>query len=85
MAPKAEQCIKWNLPTFSANENLFFFAAYKKHISLFPTEMVIEAFEKELAGYTCTKAAIHFPLDKLIPKTLVNKIARYRMKLYKEI
>ena len=80
IAPEAEQGIKWGMPAFTQEKILFTFAAFKNHIGLFPTPAVIVQFSDELSSYTTTKASIHFPLDKPLPKTLIKKIARYRKK-----
>jgi uncharacterized protein YdhG (YjbR/CyaY superfamily) len=35
-APDAVEKISWQMPTFWQNENRIHFAAFKKHISIFP-------------------------------------------------
>jgi uncharacterized protein YdhG (YjbR/CyaY superfamily) len=36
-APRAEEAISYQIPTFKLNGNLVHFAAFKDHISFFPT------------------------------------------------
>jgi len=36
-APEAEEAISYQIPTFKLNGNLVHFAAFKNHISFFPT------------------------------------------------
>ena len=50
-APEAEEVISYKIPTFRLNGNLVHFAAFKDHISFFPTSSGKEAFEKELSKY----------------------------------
>ncbi len=83
-APKATEGIKWGSPTFSYKRILFAYMAFKDHISLMPTPPVIKAFKKDLAKYKTTAATIHFPYDTPLPKALITKIAKYRVKESKE-
>ena len=78
-APKAEETINYQIPTFKLNGNLVHFAAYKNHIGFYPTPSGIEAFKKELSSYETSKGTIRFPLNKPIPFDLVRKIVEYRV------
>ncbi|MBI5093433.1 MAG: DUF1801 domain-containing protein [Candidatus Hydrogenedentes bacterium] len=80
-APKAEEAIKYGIPTFTLNgKNLAHFAAFKNHIGFYPTPSAIEAFKKELSEYKQSKGAIQFPLEKAIPFGVVKKIVKFRVK-----
>ena len=78
-APKAEEAIKYAMPTFVLNGNLVHFAAFKNHIGFYPAPSGIEAFEKELAAYDGSKGTIRFPLDKPLPLKLIGQIVQYRV------
>jgi len=78
-APKAEEAIKYMMPTFTLNGNLVHFAAFKNHIGFYPAPKGIEAFKDELAAYELSKGTIRFPLDKPIPYTLIGKIVKLRV------
>jgi uncharacterized protein YdhG (YjbR/CyaY superfamily) len=80
VAPKAEEVISYNMPAFKWNGMLVWYAAYKKHIGLYPRPSGIEAFKDELADYKTSKGAIQFPLEKGIPVSLVKKIVKFRLK-----
>ena len=80
LAPKATEKIAYGVPTFVLHKNLVHFAAFKKHISLFPTSSPIEAFKKELAAYETSRGTIRFPLDKPLPHALIRRIVRFRVK-----
>ncbi len=80
LAPKAEEAIKYGMPTFVLHGNLIHFAAFKKHMGLYPAPSAIRAFKKELASYTTSKGAIQFPLDKPLPLALIKKIVKFRVK-----
>lgn len=79
-APKAEEAISYQMPTFKLKGNLVHFAAYKNHIGFYPTPSAIEAFKGELADYEASKGAVRFPVDKPIPFDLVKRIVRFRVK-----
>ena len=77
-APKAEEAIKYMMPTFTLNGNLVHFAAFKNHIGFYPAPKGIEAFKDELSAYELSKGTIRFPLDKPIPFALIGKIVKLR-------
>ena len=78
-APQAQEAISYQIPTFKLNGNLVHFAAFKDHISFFPTSSGVAAFKKELSEYETRKGTIRFPLDKPIPFELIRKIVKYRV------
>jgi len=79
-APDAHETISYRMPTFVQKGNLIHFAAYGKHIGLYPTPSAIEAFKTELAAYKSSKGAVQFPLDKPIPYALIARIVEYRVR-----
>lgn len=79
-APKAEEAIRYGIPTFRFdNKNLVHFGGFKNHIGFFPGPAGITAFKKELAAYVLSKGTIQFPLDKKLPLTLITKIVKFRL------
>lgn len=76
-APRADEAIKYQMPTFVLNGNLIHFAGYKNHIGLYPGSTPIEEFKNELAGYTTSKGTVQFPLDKPVPVGLISKITKF--------
>jgi uncharacterized protein YdhG (YjbR/CyaY superfamily) len=79
-APEAAEKISYSMPAFYLNGNLVYFAAFKDHVSFFPTGSGVKAFEKELSGYSISKGTIRFPLDKPVPYDLIKKIVQFRVK-----
>jgi uncharacterized protein YdhG (YjbR/CyaY superfamily) len=78
-APDAEEAIRYGIPTFRQNgSNLVHFAAFKNHLSFFPTASGVEKFQKELSSYPLSKGTIRFLPDKPVPYDLVERIARFR-------
>ena len=76
-APRADEAIKYQIPTFVLNGNLIHFAGYKNHIGLYPGSRAVEEFKDELKGYTTSKGTVQFPLDKPVPVGLINKITKF--------
>ncbi len=80
-APGAEETIKYQMPTFTLNGNLVYFAAFKKHIGFYPPVAAGTAkFKKELAAYEGEKGSLIFPLDRPIPFDLISRIVKFRVK-----
>ena len=77
-APKAEEAIKYGIPTFTLHGNLVHFAAWKKHIGFYPAPVGIEAFKQELSGYGQSKGAVQFPIDQPLPLALIKKMVKFR-------
>lgn len=79
-APDAEEKISYQMPAFTLKGNLVYFAAYKKHIGLYPRVTGIAKFKKELSRYEGAKGSVRFPLDEPIPYDLISKIVKFRAK-----
>jgi len=73
------ECISYGMPAFKHKGVLVWFAAFSNHCSLFPTAAVIEAFKKELKGFSTSKGTIQFPTDKPLPAALVKKLVKARV------
>ena len=78
-APKARQKISYRMPAFGLDGNVIYFAAFTKHIGLYPGPAAIAEFKKELADYHTSKGTIRFPNDAPLPLPLIKKIVRYRL------
>ena len=79
-APQAEEAIRYQMPTFTLEGNLVHFAAFKKHIGLYPTPSGTERFRADLSPYKTGKGSIRFPLDRPIPYELIARIVKFRVK-----
>jgi uncharacterized protein YdhG (YjbR/CyaY superfamily) len=80
-APEAEEKISYQIPTFTLKgKYLIYFAAFQKHIGLYPAPRGIEKFKKELSLYEGGKGTVRFPLDKPIPFGLIQRIVKFRVK-----
>lgn len=83
--PEAEQKISWGMPTFKLGKNnAFNFAAFKHHVSLFPSSYAIEYFSEELKPYKTSKGTIQFQNSEPLPIELIRKMALWRKKYMSE-
>ncbi len=80
-APRAEEKISYQIPTFTLHGNLIHFAAYQHHIGLYPAPRGVAQFKEELSAYEGGKGTLQLPLDKPIPLRLITKIVKYRVKI----
>ena len=79
-APEAAEKISWGMPAYTQDGMLTFFAAFEKHVSVFPGPEGIEKFKKELAPYSTSKGTVRFPLGTPVPFGLIARIVRFRAK-----
>jgi uncharacterized protein YdhG (YjbR/CyaY superfamily) len=79
-APKAEECISYQIPSYRQNGMLVGFAAAANHCSFFlMSSSTIEAHKEELRGYDTSKGTIRFQPDKPLPAALVRKLVKARI------
>ena len=78
-APDAKETISYQMPAFKANGILVYFAAWKKHIGLYPPVSGDKALEKAVARYAGPKGNLQFPLDQPIPYDLIKRIVTLRV------
>lgn len=75
--PDAQERISWSMPTFWDKHNIIHFAAFKKHIGLYPGPEAIENFADRLKEYKTSKGAIQLPYSNLLPLSLIADIAKW--------
>src|SRR5262249_20240783 len=79
-APQAEEKISYKMPAFALDGDLIYFAAFKKHIGIFPPVGGDEKLKKELARYRGEKGNLKFPLDEPMPYGLITRVVKCRLK-----
>jgi uncharacterized protein YdhG (YjbR/CyaY superfamily) len=79
-APGAEETIAYKMPTFTLSGPLVYFAAFKKHIGLYPPVRGDARLEKAISTYAGEKGNLRFPLDQPIPYDLIERIVKLRVK-----
>jgi uncharacterized protein YdhG (YjbR/CyaY superfamily) len=75
--PDAQERISWRMPTYWRKHNIIHFAAFKKHIGLYPGDKAMEHFADRLTEYKTSKGAVQFPYSKPLPLDLIAEIAQW--------
>jgi len=79
-APKAEECISYQLPAFRQNGMLVGFGATANHCAFYlMSATTVEAYKEELEGYDTSKGTIRFQADDPLPAALVRKLVKARI------
>ena len=79
-APDAKEVISYQMPAFRQHGILVYFAAWQKHIGLYPPISGDKTLEKAVARYAGPKGNLQFPLDEPIPYNLIERIVKLRVK-----
>jgi uncharacterized protein YdhG (YjbR/CyaY superfamily) len=79
-APDAEETISYQMPAFRQHGILVYFAAWAKHIGLYPPISGDKGIEKAIARYAGPKGNLQFPLDEPMPLALIERIVKLRVK-----
>ena len=77
-APEAKETISYLMPAFKQHGMLVYFAAWEKHIGMYPPISGDKALEKAIARYAGPKGNLQFPLDEPIPYDLIERIVKLR-------
>src|SRR5262245_31042352 len=79
-APEAKETISYMIPAFKQHGILVYFAAWEKHLGMYPPISGDKALEKAIARYAGPKGNLQFPLDESIPYGLIQRIVKLRVK-----
>ena len=79
VAPGAEEGISYRMPVFKLNGVLVYFAAFKKHIGLFPPVEGDARLVDAVSRYAGPKGNLQFPLDQRVPLELIERIVKFRL------
>lgn len=70
--PAAVETISYQLPAFKLDKVFIYFAAFKKHIGIYPPVRGDSKLQKALLPYRGEKGNLKFPLDEPIPYDLIT-------------
>jgi len=79
--PNAEEKMSYGVPSFKLDGKSILYAAFKKHVGIYPDPSIIEIFSDDLKEYETSKGTIKFKLDEPIPYELIKKIIIYKYSL----
>jgi uncharacterized protein YdhG (YjbR/CyaY superfamily) len=74
--PDARETMSYQMPTITLDDSyLLSFAAWKKHIGLYPAPSGDDDFEREIAPYRAARSTARFPMADPIPYPLIGRAA----------
>ncbi len=71
----AERCVSYGMPAFRLGKVFFYFAAFKRHIGIYPPLKEPLALVEELAAYRGPKGNLSFPHSAPLPLELIGRVA----------
>lgn len=78
MVPEATEKISYNIPSFQLDgKYLIYYAAYKRHIGVYPIPAGSKAFEERITPYVHGRGTLRFDLEKPIPYDLIEEVIKY--------
>jgi uncharacterized protein YdhG (YjbR/CyaY superfamily) len=78
-APRAEETISYGMPALKQKNILVYFAAFKKHIGLYPPVRGDAKLMRDVAPYAGAKGNLRFPLERPIPYALIRRVVKNRL------
>jgi len=79
-APDAAETISYRMPAFKLAGILVYFAAFQRHIGLYPPVQGDAGLVQAVSKYAGEKGNLRFPLDQPIPYDLIERIVKLRVK-----
>jgi uncharacterized protein YdhG (YjbR/CyaY superfamily) len=74
--PEATETIGYQMPAFKVERIFFYFAAFKKHLGIYPPIKGDDALLRELTAYLGPKNNLKFPFDQPVPYELIRRVVR---------
>jgi uncharacterized protein YdhG (YjbR/CyaY superfamily) len=80
--PDAEQGLSYSVPAFKlGGKTVAGLAAFTSHLSYLPhSGSVLTALGDRTRGYTRTKSALHFPVDRPLPRELIRQLIEVKLR-----
>lgn len=73
--PGAGEKISYQIPTLTLDGTaVLYFAAWKRHLSLYPVPHGDDEFERDVGPYRAAKDAVHLRYDQPLPRDVVERI-----------
>jgi uncharacterized protein YdhG (YjbR/CyaY superfamily) len=83
--PEAEETISYRIPTFTLEGRyLLYFAAFERHVSVYPRPRGDAALDEAMAPYASGKGTLKFPLGKPVPLDLIRRVVEARSRENRE-
>lgn len=75
LLPDAERCIRYDMPAFKAGRVFFYFAAFKKHIGIYPPVTQDAELIQALEPFRGPKGNLSFAHRHPLPLDLIARVA----------
>lgn len=85
VVPEATETISYRIPALRLGRVFFYYAAFKKHIGIFPPVRSDKKLVKELEPYRGPKGNLQFQLDEPMPYELIGRVAAALAKEYGKV
>jgi uncharacterized protein YdhG (YjbR/CyaY superfamily) len=73
--PGSAETIRYDMPTVTVGgRSLVHYAAWKRHLALYPMPVLGQPLDTEVAGYRAAKDAVHFRYRDPIPFDLIERL-----------
>ncbi len=84
--PGAEETFNYGVPAFTLipggkGPQQVMMGAFKAHVGFYPQPETLEYFADELKGFRQGRGSVQFPLGQPLPKDLVVRMVRHRLKI----
>jgi len=73
--PQAQETISYKMPAFKSKRIFFYFAAFRKHVGIYPPVKGDKQLKKELQPFSNDKGNLKFPLNAPMPYELIARVA----------
>jgi uncharacterized protein YdhG (YjbR/CyaY superfamily) len=74
-APGSGETMSYQMPTVMVDgKPLMYFAAWKKHIGIYPIPALDDSLEQQVSRYRSGKDSVNFPLREPIPYALIGQL-----------
>jgi uncharacterized protein YdhG (YjbR/CyaY superfamily) len=80
--PNATETISYQMPAFKLNRTFIYFAAFKKHIGIYPPVKGNKTLIVALQPYAGEKGNLKFPLNQPMPYELIGRVVVALAKQY---
>jgi uncharacterized protein YdhG (YjbR/CyaY superfamily) len=79
-APQAQETISYGMPALKQRGILVYFAAFKKHIGLYPPVRGDARLMRDAAAFAGDTGNLKFPLGKPVPYDLIRRVVKHRLR-----
>ncbi len=77
--PEADEKISYGMPAFAQHGMVIYYAAFQKHIGIYPPVKGDAKLQTDIARYRGPKGNLQLPLSEPIPYDLIARIAIARL------